>query len=132
MATYTTRQQKAVLDALSACADRPVSAAELADALRARGENVGMATVYRQLEKLERQGGVHKIITDEGAYYQYCGRTDTADCFLLKCEKCGRIVHVDCHRLAPLYEHLEREHGFDINPRKTMFYGLCRACQEDA
>lgn len=132
MATYTTRQQKAILDGLAACADRPVNASELSDALRVRGENVGMATVYRQLEKLERQGSVHKIVTDEGAYYQYCGHSDAAECFLLKCEKCGRIVHVDCHRLAPLYEHLEQEHGFDINPRKTMFYGLCRTCQEGA
>jgi len=41
-------------------------------------------------------------------------------------------VHLDCHQLAPLYEHLEHEHGFSINPRKTMFYGLCRECQEGA
>ena len=72
MATYTTKQQKAVLDCLSERADSPVSAAAIVDALREQGEHIGIATVYRQLEKLERQGSVHKVTTDEGAYYQFC------------------------------------------------------------
>ena len=101
MATYTTKQQKAVLDCLSDRADSPVSS-------------------------------VHKVTTDEGAYYQFCTHGCASDCCLFKCERCGRIVHLDCHQLAPLYEHLEHEHGFSINPRKTMFYGLCRECQEGA
>ena len=110
----------------------PVSAAAIVDALREQGEHIGIATVYRQLEKLERQGSVHKVTTDEGAYYQFCTHGCASDCCLFKCERCGRIVHLDCHQLAPLYEHLEHEHGFSINPRKTMFYGLCRECQEGA
>ena len=117
MATYTTKQQKAVLDCLSERADSPVSAAAIVDALREQGE---------------RQGSVHKVTTDEGAYYQFCTHSCASDCCLFKCERCGRIVHLDCHQLAPLYEHLEHEHGFSINPRKTMFYGLCRECQEGA
>lgn len=112
--------------------DSPVSAAAIVDALREQGEHIGIATVYRQLEKLERQGSVHKVTTDEGAYYQFCTHGCASDCCLFKCERCGRIVHLDCQQLAPLYEHLEHEHGFSINPRKTMFYGLCRECQEGA
>lgn len=121
-----------MLDCLSERADSPVSAAAIVDALREQGEHIGIATVYRQLEKLERQGSVHKVTTDEGAYYQFCTHGCALDCCLFKCECCGRIVHLDCHQLAPLYEHLEHEHGFSINPRKTMFYGLCRECQEGA
>ena len=34
MATYTTKQQKAVLECLAACADAPMIAAEIADVLR--------------------------------------------------------------------------------------------------
>ena len=40
MATYTTKQQKAVLDCLSERADSPVSAAAIVDALREQGEHV--------------------------------------------------------------------------------------------
>lgn len=56
MATYTTKQQKAVLDCLSERADSPVSAAAIVDALREQGEHIGIATVYRQLEKLGAAG----------------------------------------------------------------------------
>ena len=84
----------------------------------------------RQLEKLEAAGAVHKVNTEEGALYQYCGRQSQGhrDCFLLKCERCGRIRHVDCTRLQNLYDHLEREHHFRIDPRGTLFSGVCDVC----
>ena len=73
---------------------------------------------------------VHKVNTEEGALYQYCGRQSQGhrDCFLLKCERCGRIRHVDCTRLQNLYDHLEREHHFRIDPRGTLFSGVCDVC----
>ena len=130
--SYTTKQQKAVLDRMERHKDACVSAQALADELRAEGERVGVATVYRQLDRLEHRGCVHKVLTEEGAFYQYCTGGEQGDCFLLKCERCGRITHVDCDRLAPLYRHLEEEHGFVINPRRTMLYGLCADCREGA
>ena len=59
---YTTKQQQAVLRCLEQHA-APMSAADLAEALRAEGSPVGLATIYRQLEKLERAGRVHKVNT---------------------------------------------------------------------
>ena len=48
MATYTTKQQKAVLDCLSERADEPVSAAAIVDALREQGEHSG---IYKPLSE---------------------------------------------------------------------------------
>ena len=124
---YITKQQQAVLSCLSAHRDGSVTALELAEELRRQGLSVGMATVYRQLEKLEAQGRIHKISTEEGACYQFCDHP-CGGCFLLKCERCGRIQHLDCHQLGPLYQHVKDEHQFIINPRKTMLYGLCGSC----
>lgn len=132
MAGYSTKQQKAVLGCIEAHRGECVSANALLDELRRGGEHVGLATVYRQLEKLERQGHIHKAVTEEGAFYRYCEHEENGDCFLLKCEKCGRIEHMDCERLAPLYAHLSREHGFAVDPRRTMLYGVCARCQEGA
>ena len=91
---------------------------------------MGLATIYRQLEKLEAAGAVHKVNTEDGALYQYCGHQSQGhrDCFLLKCERCGRIRHVDCTQLQSLYDHLEKEHHFRINPRGTLFSGVCDVC----
>ena len=130
--TYMTKQQQAVLDGIRGKADGCANAMELCEALHRRGERVGLTTVYRQLERLEQQGILHKIVTDEGTQYRYCDRREHGgDCFLLKCERCGSIHHVDCSHLGELYRHLLTEHGFGINPRRTLFYGLCAHCREE-
>ena len=127
--TYMTRQQKAVLDSIAQQKNGCATAAELTELLHAQGQSVGMTTVYRQLERLTQQGRVHKIVTDEGTHYQYCQAH--GDCFMLKCEKCGTIRHMDCSHLGELYAHILQEHHFTINPRRTLFYGLCDQCAQE-
>ena len=126
---YSTKQQQAVLRCLEARQSEALSAQELAEALRREGFSVGLATVYRQLERLEEAGVVHKVNTESGAFYLYCSHGEgRRDCFLLKCEKCGCIRHLDCSHLQILYDHLEQDHHFRINPRRTLFLGLCEEC----
>ena len=130
--TYMTRQQQAVLACVKDCRDG-CTAMELTALLHAQGQSVGMTTVYRQLERLERQGVVHKIVTDEGARYQYCNdHRHGHACVVIKCEQCGRMEHVSCAHLDELYGHLAEEHHFRINPRRTLFYGLCQSCTQEA
>lgn len=130
--SYSTKQQQAVLRCLEQRQDETLTAADLAEDLRQEGCPVGLATIYRQLEKLEQAGTVHKVSTEEGAFYQYCNHDAHGhrDCFLLKCEKCGCIRHLDCEKLQALYDHLEQDHHFRINPRRTLFSGLCERCAQ--
>ena len=127
---YMTRQQQAVLKCIESCPGGRATAMDLMQMLRQEGQTVGLSTVYRQLEKLVAQGKVHKLLTEEGACYQYCDKTVHRDCFLLQCEGCGAIFHMDCSHLGELYGHLLESHGFAITPRRTMFYGLCGKCRE--
>jgi len=128
--SYSTKQQQAVLRCLEVRGETPLTAAALAEDLRQSGTPVGLATVYRQLEKLAQNGMVHKVNTEEGAFYQYCPHRDAHhhDCILLRCTDCGRIVHLDCVHLQHLYDHLESEHHFRIDSRRTILTGLCQAC----
>ncbi len=126
--TYMTRQQRAVLDCIAGF-PAGCTAAELTEALHAAGQSVGMTTVYRHLERLAQRGQIHKIVTDEGTHFQYCSAC--GECFLLKCERCGAILHMDCSHLGELYAHILREHHFSINPRRTLFYGVCEACARE-
>ena len=130
---YSTKQSQAVLRVLEARQEEACTAAELAEDLRRSGDPVGLATIYRQLEKLEAARGIHKVMTEAGALYQYCGHQtrEHSGCFLLKCERCGRIRHVDCRHLQALYDHLEREHHFRIDPRGTLFSGICDVCARE-
>ena len=63
--SYSTKEQQAVLQCLEQCSEEPISAAALAEQLRLSGNPVGLATVYRQLEKLEQAGQIHKIRTED-------------------------------------------------------------------
>jgi len=128
---YTTRQSKAILRALERRGERPADARSLADDLRAEGISVGLATVYRQLDRLAEAGLVHRAAGESGTVYQYCPRQAAGEvCFLLHCGRCGRIEHLDCPRLQDLYRHIAAEHGFQVDPRRTILTGLCGACAE--
>lgn len=129
--TYATKQYQAVLHCLERRSETALTAADLAEDLRHSGSPVGLATIYRQLEKLESAGRVHKITTEDGALYQYCPHTEEEHhCFLLRCETCGRIVHLECTQLENLYTHLEAQHHFRIDPRRAVLPGRCRTCME--
>ena len=128
---YTTKQHQAILRCLEQRAEEALSANQLAEDLRREGCPVGLATIYRQLEKLESSGLVHKVSTADGALYQYCDHAeDGRECLLLRCENCGRMVHLDCGHLEDLYRHLEQQHHFRIDPRRTILTGRCRSCEE--
>lgn len=126
---YATKQQQAILHCLERQAEQAFTASHLAEDLRQAGCPVGLATIYRQLEKLEAAGYVHRLPTEEGAYFQFCPHPESNDsCFLLRCESCGRIVHVDCAQMDKLYRHLETAHCFRVDPRRTVLTGLCQHC----
>ena len=129
--SYITKQQQAVLHCLEQRADEALTAAELSEDLHRDGESVGLATIYRQLERLEQAGRIHKIRTAEGACYQFCPHGgDDQDCLLLRCKTCGKVQHLECSHLQELYHHLESEHNFRIDSRHTVLTGLCRDCAE--
>ena len=129
--SYITKQQQAVLHCLEQRSDEVLTAAELAEDLRQDGEPVGLATIYRQLDRLEHAGRIHKIRTAEGACYQYCPHGgDDQDCLLLRCTTCGRVQHLECSHLQELYNHLEAEHHFRIDARHTILTGQCKECAD--
>ncbi len=126
---YHTRQKDAILDYLRAGGERYVTAGQIAVHLKENGQYVGLTTIYRHLEQFEREGIVRKIMLDgnSGACYQYIdGETGW---LLLKCEGCGQISPMMCSHMQELYEHVLSEHRFQVDPHRTMFYGICDRCR---
>ena len=91
---------------------------------------VGLTTIYRHLEKMEKDGIVTKFSVEgqPGACFQYIEQGENQDCFYIKCEECGEVTKMECHHLAELYSHVNADHHFSINPKKTIFYGKCEKC----
>ena len=71
------------------------------------------------------------IDTNSPACFEYTGADSHAHgdaCYHLKCEKCGRLIHLSCDEMGCMGSHLLTEHGFKLDPRRTVFYGLCSEC----
>lgn len=130
---YKTRQSQDIADFMKSAKGRQLSAADIGAYFKNRGQSIGMATVYRHLDQLVDDGVVAKIVADgsRSAYYEYIGHEDCVApvCFHCKCLSCGKLIHLDCHDLVDVSEHLQEHHGFQMDPVKTIIYGMCAECQ---
>lgn len=131
---YRTKQRAQIIEYLETTRGQHLTAKAVSAALDEAGLGIGAATVYRQLDRLVDEGLMRKYYIGEGeaACYEYVGEHAECaheHCFHCLCTSCGRLVHVECHDLAQLGEHLQDHHGFSIDPMRTVFYGLCEDCQ---
>lgn len=125
---YNTKQRDEIVEFFSRHRGKCFSAKDI---IRSGEIKSGEATVYRTLSKLA-ENGVLKRFTDgaSGACYQLAESSDCDKHFHLKCEKCGKLIHVDCGFMAEIKQHIEASHDFYVDLGKTVFYGLCGACSK--
>ncbi len=130
---YSTSQREELCRFLEEQKGTHVSVVDICAHFRDMGKPIGTATVYRQLERLVDEGEVNKYIIDLNtpACFEYIGEHSAGGahtCFHCKCEKCGKLIHLHCEDLEELGVHLKSEHGFTLDPRRTVFYGICEEC----
>jgi len=126
---YNTRQGEAILSFISALGDTEITAEQIAAHLAKSNVSIGMTTIYRHLEKLEKAGNVRKVIVDgsPSAYYRFVGQPQ-AGSLRMKCEGCGKLFVLSCDEADEFESHLKSEHNFRLDPLKTVFYGTCGDC----
>lgn len=120
-----TRQQAAVAAQLETLEDF-TSAQELHARMRAAGDKVGLATVYRTLTVLAEDGEVDVLRTDDGeAVYRMCS---TGHHHHLVCRGCGRTVEVEGPAVERWTEKVAAEHGFTDVAHTLEIFGRCAEC----
>lgn len=132
---YKTKQRDRLISYLETVPGQHITAGDVCEAFRQDGASIGQSTVYRQLESLVGEGILNKYIIDEKSpacfeYVRSASHQGPGTCFHCKCEKCGRLIHLHCEELEEIRNHLLGEHGFRLDPRRTVFYGICEACQQ--
>ena len=93
-------------------------------------DGVGLTTIYRFIEKLEKEGKVKKIILDGEVFYQYLEDCHCKNHFYLKCSNCGEMIHVDCDCIEDLSSHIEKNHQFQIFRDQLIIPGTCKKCSK--
>jgi Fur family transcriptional regulator, ferric uptake regulator len=121
-----TRQRLAVAEVLTTFDDFR-SAQEIHGLLTDRGENVGLATVYRTLQKLSDAGEVDMLRTEDGeAIYRRCSATHHHH---LVCRACGATVEVEGPAVERWTHAIAAEHGYADLSHSLEIFGTCPRCR---
>ena len=94
--SYKTRQQELLFNYLREMQGKHFTAEDVRAHFAKKEISIGIATIYRQLEKLVSEGKIQKYFIDEhsAACFEYPGEICNTDeqHFHLKCEVCGKGV----------------------------------------
>lgn len=129
---YATASRKKILDFLKSNSDRTVTVTDIDSYLKRNDSEVNITTIYRYLDKLAKEGTVIKYVAEKGsqAVYQYVEHGHRCEEHLhLKCVKCGMIIHLECAFMDEIAEHIGKEHGFMLQCKNSIIYGLCEKCR---
>ncbi|NYD55846.1 Fur family ferric uptake transcriptional regulator [Nocardioides marinisabuli] len=122
-----TRQRRVLREHL-ADTDAFVTAQQLFEDLRARGDKVGLATIYRTLQAMTEAGEVDTVRTVEGEnIYRMCGPRHHHH---LVCRSCGRTVELDGPSVETWAARAADDHGFSDVTHIVELFGVCSACTE--
>ncbi len=119
-----TKQRKAIFAVLQGDTSHP-TAEEVYLRVREQLPHISLATVYRNLKLLARQGLIREITTGDGPH-RYDFQTHEHAHF--HCDRCNRVYDVELDFSTRLRHELLRR-GFRVRTHDLVFRGLCPACQ---
>jgi Fur family ferric uptake transcriptional regulator len=120
-----TRPRRAVLQVLRE-SDESLSPEEIHRRGRAICGSLGLVTVYRTLDILDRLGLARRVHT-QGRCHGYA-RADGAKHYLV-CRRCERVIEFPCDGLDRLIAEVEQGTGYVIDAHLLELTGLCPDCQ---
>ncbi len=120
---YKTKQKVAIIEYIKKVNDFTIK--ELCENL----SDIGETTIYREINKLLNDGILVKLVSDNNTLrYQYVDKCNCDNHMYLKCNKCGKMFHVDCSLLNGLKTHVKKEHNFSIANNNLIVGGTCLNC----
>jgi Fur family ferric uptake transcriptional regulator len=105
-----------------------VTAREIGDLLRQRGDRVGLASIYRALELLERQGLVQRFDVGESAARYEAALPSGEHHHHIVCERCGEESAFEDDDLERAIRRLARRVDFAIDGHDVTLKGECPEC----
>ncbi|MES9942100.1 MAG: ferric iron uptake transcriptional regulator [Candidatus Thiodiazotropha sp. 6PLUC2] len=112
-----------ILELLESSAQRHVSAEDVYKLLLEKGEEIGLATVYRVLTQFEAAGlvtrhnfeGGHAVFElERGSHHDH-----------LVCVVCGKVEEFVDTTIEKRQREIASEHGFEIVDHSLIIYGHC-------
>jgi len=105
-----------------------VTAREIADLLEDQGRGVGLASVYRALDLLDRLRLVQRFDVGEGVARYEPAHPGGEHHHHLVCQSCGNVSAFEDSELERAIERLSRHVDFTIDAHDVTLRGECPAC----
>ncbi|MEJ2287723.1 MAG: transcriptional repressor [Deinococcales bacterium] len=123
-----TAQRRAILEALEK-APGPLTAQELHDRAREAVEGLGLATVYRNLNELERSGQVVSVhLPRDATRYEPSGRGHHHH---FRCVRCDTVFELDVGCPLALLEDVTLPGGLRVTGHELVLFGVCQDCANE-
>ncbi len=116
-----------ILQILESIEKHHVSAEDLYKLLLKKGEEIGLATVYRVLTQFEQAGLVTRRNFEDG-HSVFELSSDTHHDHIV-CIKCGRIEEFVDEAIEQRQKEMAIKLGFELTDHDLNMYGLCPDCR---
>jgi Fur family ferric uptake transcriptional regulator len=105
-----------------------LTAQEIFDSLRDAQRPVGIASIYRTLEQLTREGFVQRIDLGAGISRFEPIHADGEHHHHLVCDECGRVEAFADEELERALHKVESRTGYSVAGHDVVLRGSCRQC----
>ena len=122
-----TKQRKVIVDHFLVMHDH-LDAEELYEAVRKKGFNIGLATVYRTLNLLKDAGLVEQNAFSDGRAVYELLRPGTHHDHLI-CVSCGLVVEFENPEIEAMQKKVANEKDFQLISHRLDMYGKCGPCR---
>lgn len=124
-----TPQRRCIVETMMNAKGRHMSSEEIYDEVKIGCPEIGLATVYRTLQMLDKIGFTTKLNLDDGCIrYELNMDKDAHHHHHLVCKGCGKIIEVEEDLLDVLENRIENSYNFKIYDHDVKFYGICSDC----
>lgn len=119
------KQRVKILKALTNNAIHP-TAEELLEVLSEEGANIGITTLYRNLNQLAQAGMIKKIDgLEPSAHFDH----NTFEHYHFICTECGHVFDIPSDVAPQLVKNTQQATGFEITSYDIVFHGICSKCK---
>ncbi|HRY12719.1 MAG TPA: Fur family transcriptional regulator [Syntrophomonadaceae bacterium] len=125
-----TRQRQVILEVMQDSEGEHLSAEEVLQVARHKSPSLGIATVYRTLERLAGLGILYKTRFDEGKYRYELADDAEHQHHHVQCIRCGRIFELDEGLLDSIEQEIMKQ-GFTVINHFLTIYAICPECNQD-
>lgn len=116
-------QRDIVYNVVVGSCDHPTAEMVLARA-KVFKPSINLATVYRNLASLAKQGKILRINIDDGDRFDIT----TSPHAHFHCKKCGKVFDVNAKDIGCCYKNVAEENGCRIDKVDMVFTGVCKEC----